>query len=105
MLSLANEQTNAVWMYQFLCDSLTNAARKRVSLQCNLYQLNGTVDGPCYLKVILLTFYVETNATNFHLRQKLHNLPSKMTDLNSNVAAFNTYVWETVTDLASGPCF
>jgi hypothetical protein len=89
-------------MYQFLLDSLTDTARTRVSLQRDLYQVDGTVDGPCFLKVILLTFYVETNATNFHLRQKLHNLPSKMTDLNSDVAAFNTYVRETVTDLASG---
>jgi hypothetical protein len=116
MLSLQNVRTHAatyvglatrtaqdsIWMYEFLRDSLTVEARTRVALQSNSYMIQGTPDGPCYLKVILLTFHVETRATNFHLRKKLHDLPRKMTELKSNIPAFNKYVRETVSNLASG---
>jgi hypothetical protein len=93
---------DSVWMYEFLRDSLTVAARTRIALQSDSYTIQGTPDGPCYLKVILLTFHVETRATNFHLRKKLHDLPRKMTELKSNISAFNQYVRETVSNLASG---
>jgi hypothetical protein len=89
-------------MYEFLRESLSEAARTHVALQSDRYTVNGTPDGPSYLKVILLTFYVETNATDFHLRETLHNLPKKIKDLKSDVPAFNQHVRETVSDLASG---
>jgi hypothetical protein len=93
---------DAVWMYEFLRESLSDAAKMRIALQLELCQVNDTPDGPCYLKTILLTFFVETNATDFHLREKLHNLPAKMKELTSDVSLFNQYVRETVSDLASG---
>ena len=93
---------DARWMYEFLRDSLTESARMRIALQPERFQVNGINDGPCYLKTILITFYVETNATNFLLRKKLHDLPDKMAKLKFKVTDFNTYVRETVSNLNSG---
>ena len=89
-------------MYEFLRDSLTDAARARVSLEANKYVVNGTEDGPSFLKVILMKFHVETNATNFYLRQSLIGLPSKIAELKSNVPTFNQYVQDVVKELAAG---
>lgn len=116
MLTLANVRAHAAqyvgqqtrmaqdsaWMYEFLRESLTEDARTRVSLLRDSYVVQGTPDGPCYLKVILTTFFVETNATDFHLRETLHNLPKKMESLKSDIAAFNLHVRTTVSELASG---
>ena len=93
---------DARWMFEFLKDSLTESARMRVMLQPDHYRINGIDDGPCFLKMILLTFYVETNATNFLLRKKLIDLPEKMISLKSHVPDFNVYVREILTDLSSG---
>lgn len=90
------------WMYEFLRESLTEDARTKISLLRDQYVVQGTPDGPCYLKVILTTFFVETNATDFYLRETLHNLPKKMETLKSDIAAFNLHVRTTVSELASG---
>jgi hypothetical protein len=89
-------------MYEFLRDSLTDEARIRISVEATKFEINGTRDGPCYLKVILMKFYVETNATNFYLRQSLLQLPKKMEELKSNVPAFNDHVQAITVDLAAG---
>jgi hypothetical protein len=93
---------DAAWMYEFLRDSLTEAARSRVALRSTHFTIQGTLDGPSYLKTILMTFYVETNATNFFLREQLHNLPDKIMELKSDIPDFNEHVRETIVDLASG---
>jgi hypothetical protein len=64
--------------------------------------VQGFYDGPSYLKVILLTFYVETRATDFHLREKIHALPTRMFELDYDILSFNTHVRETIDQLASG---
>lgn len=93
---------DASWMYEFLRDSLTEAARTRVALRSEQFIVQGANDGPSYLKTILSTFYVETNATNFFLREQLHSLPDKIVELKFDIPQFNEYVRETVADLASG---
>ena len=93
---------DAAWMYEFLRDSLTEAARNRVALRSTHFTIQGTLDGPSYLKTILMTFYVETNATNFFLREQLHSLPDKIVELQSDIPDFNEHVRETIVDLASG---
>jgi hypothetical protein len=116
MLTLANVRAHAItyigqptrlaqdsfMMYEFLRDSLTDEARIRISVEATKFEINGTRDGPCYLKVILMKFYVETNATNFFLRQSLLQLPKKMEELKSNVPAFNDHVQAITVDLAAG---
>jgi hypothetical protein len=92
-------------MYEFLREALTESTKIHMALQPKQYTVNSTANGPCYLKAILLTFYyvdVETNATNFHLRELLHNLPKKIKNLKPDVPASNLHVREMVTDLASG---
>jgi hypothetical protein len=66
------------------------------------FMVLGVEDRPCYLKAILNKFYVETNATNFYLHQKLHNLPVMIVELNYNVADFNDHTMEIVQNLAMG---
>jgi hypothetical protein len=89
-------------MYEFLRESLTYAARIRVALRSNQFMIQGMADGPSYLKTILTTFYVETNATNFFLRETLHKLPEKIAELKFNIPDFNEHVRKTVVNLASG---
>ena len=52
---------DAVMMFTFLCDLLTTDARSQVTLEVEKYTVNGTVDGPCFLKAILLKFHVKTS--------------------------------------------
>jgi hypothetical protein len=89
-------------MYKFLWDSMTNEARIHISVESAKFEINGMRDGPCYLKVILMKFYVETNATNFYLHQSLLQLPKKMEELKLNVPKFNDYIQSITVDLAAG---
>jgi hypothetical protein len=89
-------------MYRFLTDSLSEGARSRMANEHAQYNINGIPDGPCYLKAILVTYFVETIATNFVLRQKLQALPDAMEKLEYNVGDFNSYVNEQVQNLAHG---
>jgi hypothetical protein len=89
-------------MYVFLRDSLTEGARSRMANEHEKYDINGTPDGPCYLKTILVTYFVETIATNFLLRQKLQALPDAIKQHKYNVGSFNAYVNELVQNLAQG---
>jgi hypothetical protein len=90
-------------MYELLRDYLTESAKMRIALQPERYQVNGINNGPCNLKMILIMFYIKTNATsNFLPLKKLHNLPEKMTKLKFNISKFNTYVQETVFNLSLG---
>jgi hypothetical protein len=81
---------------------MTEGIRARMSTDPAKFTVLGVEDGPCYLKAILNKFYVETNATNFYLRQKLHNLPITIVELNYNIAEFNDHTMEIVQNLAMG---
>ena len=93
---------DASMMFAFLRDSLTGAARSRMDMDTAKYSVNGTRDGPCYLKALMIKFYVETKATNFHLRQKFQHLSLAMIELKYDVPAFNDYVVSIIHDLAKG---
>jgi hypothetical protein len=89
-------------MYKFLCDSLTLGAHAHLSTDAGKYLVNRTEDGPCYLKNLLNKLYIKTRATNFHLHQKLQNLPTMITELKFDIDAFNDIVCKLVQDLAAG---
>jgi hypothetical protein len=93
---------DAYWMYEFLRDSLMDAARICLSVESMRYIVNGREDGPSYLKALLIKFHVETNATNFHLKESLSLLPNRMKGLKSNVVKFNDIVSSIIVDLAAG---
>ena len=51
---------------------------------------------------MLTEFAAATNATSYHIRENLHNLPKKMKSLNDDIERFNTYVKVQLADLAAG---
>jgi hypothetical protein len=89
-------------MYEFLRDSSTDGARAKMATEARKYTVNGTKDGPCYLKALLIKFHVETNATNYHLRQQLQRLTTTIAELKYDIASFNDRVTKLVEDLAAG---
>jgi hypothetical protein len=93
-------------LFEFLYESLDEATKKTMMTESSKYMLtvNNTTykDGPSFLKAILLKVSVETNATDFHIRENLHELPAKIKELDYNIQAFNDYVKVQVTDLAAG---
>jgi hypothetical protein len=89
-------------MYIFIKDSLTKGARTKMATEHQQYDINGTPDGPCFLKALLATYFVETIATNFVLRERLIDLPNAMKRLKFNVSNFNSYVNEITLNLTSG---
>ena len=89
-------------MYIFIRDSLSKGARLKMATEHVQYDINGTPDGPCYLKALLVTYFVETIATNYVLRQKLQALPDAMKRLKFNVSTFNSYVNQLTQNLTSG---
>ena len=108
-LTYVGQQTrtaqNTYWMYKFLCNSLTNSACIRITVESTQFKVNNREDGPCYLKVLLIKFHIETNATNFHLCESLTLLPSKMTEYKFDIAQFNDHVQAIVVKLAAGGDF
>jgi hypothetical protein len=82
----------------FLRSSLTEGASQVMAHEHEKYTINGSCDGPCYLKTILIKFYVE----NFHLRQQLQVLTKTIKELKLNVSTFNDHVKTVVRDLAAG---
>ena len=89
-------------MYIFIRDSLSKGARSKMATEHAQYDINGTPDGPCYLKALLVTYFVETIATNYVLRQKLQALPDAMQHLKFNISDFNSYVNELTLNLSQG---
>ena len=89
-------------MYKFLCDSLTEGACICITVKSTQFKVNNREDGPCYLKVLLIKFHVETNATNFHLCKSLTLLPSKMTKYKFDIAQFNDHVQAIIVKLPAG---
>jgi hypothetical protein len=102
---MGNQSRNAQdasMMFTFLRDSMTPGVRARMSTEADKYQIGGNNNGPCYLKTLLIKYYVETRATNFHLRQRLQRLTKTMVDMKSDIAAFNDHVQEIIQNLAAG---
>jgi hypothetical protein len=89
-------------MYVFLNDSLTEGAKARMASEHANYDINGVSDGPSYLKTLLDTYFVETIATNFLLRQKLQALPTALKRCKYDVGDFNKHVNDLLSDLYSG---
>ena len=68
------------------------ATKKRMAKEDDKFRVTNThiPSGTAYLKVLLLRFPVETNATTYHhIRQTLQDLPKKMRAVNDNIDEFN----------------
>jgi hypothetical protein len=90
-------------MYIFIRDSLSKGARLKMATKHVQYDIKGTLDGPSYLKALLVIYFVETIANNYILRQKLQALvPDAMKRLKFNVSSFNSYVNQLSSNLTTG---
>ena len=67
------------------------ATKKRMAKEDDKFRVTNThiPSGTAYLKVLLLRFAVEMNATTYHIRQTLQDLPKKMRAVNDNIDEFN----------------
>ena len=81
-------------LYKCLMSSLTNEARKKVSIWSSQYRIgeNNEVSGVALLKVIIRESHLDTNATTNQLRTKLSNLDEYMRTIDSDISRFNTHV-------------
>ena len=89
--------------YVFLLKSISQEAQSRMVPDASFrVTAQNILSGPAYLKVLLTKFAAATNATSYHIRENLHNLPKKMKSLNDDIERFNTYVKVQLADLAAG---
>jgi hypothetical protein len=86
-----NSQNNAM-LYQFLSNSLTEEAKMELLSALEVYTFTGIPSGICFLKAIIGKATVDTIATVMTIRNAISNLDTKITELQGNVQAFNTYV-------------
>ena len=83
---------NSVQIFNCLHNSLTEDGKARVCIESDQYTINGTTDGPLFLKVILKIAHIDTRATVTVIRTSLSKLDSKMEQLQDNVIEFNEFV-------------
>ena len=81
-------------LYKCLMASLTNDARKKVSLWSNQFRIgeDNEISGVLLLKVIIRESHLDTNATTNQIRMKLSSLDSYITTIDSDIGRFNQYV-------------
>jgi hypothetical protein len=94
---------------QCLLGSLTLDFLKLITADSTDYHLppivagDGPVPaGPLLLKLIISQAHVDSRATVTHIRTSLTMLDAKMTELDSNIEAFNFYVKAQIKNLAAG---
>jgi hypothetical protein len=85
----------------FLDKSLGPDIMMRVLGQCNQYTVNGVEDGPSMLRVVLNLVGINSRATVSVIRRSLRALPTKMSELNSDILKFNEFVKEQTSELTA----
>jgi hypothetical protein len=76
-----------------LIASITNNARKKVSLCSNQFRIgeDNEFSSVLLLKVIIRESHLDTNATTNQIRMKLSSLDSYITTIDSNISGCNQY--------------
>ena len=85
----------------FLDGSLHKTLMLRVLAKKTNYTFGGIENGPAMLRVILQLVGLETNASVAVINAILRTMPSKMTELKSDIVAFNEFVTEQCNKLTS----
>jgi hypothetical protein len=83
---------NAYQIATCLEESLTDSAIQKVETQSDRYIINGSPDGLCLLKCIIIDGAIDTRYTTLHIKEKLQQLHTYMVKVEHNVPAFNTEV-------------
>jgi hypothetical protein len=85
---------NTYMLYKCLMASLSNNAKKRISLWSEQYRIgdNDLCSGVALLKIIIRESHLDTNATTNQICTKLSNLDRYILTVGSNIGKFNQYV-------------
>ena len=88
------EAQDTFMLYKCLMASLSNSAKKRISLWSDQYRIgdNNLCSGVALLKIIVRESHLDTNATTNQIRTKLSNLDSYIVTVDSDIGKFNQYV-------------
>jgi hypothetical protein len=88
------EAQDTFMLYKCLMTSLSNSAKKRISLWSEQYRIsdNNLCSGVALLKIIVRESHLDTNATTNQIRTKLSNLDSYILTVDSDIGKFNQYV-------------
>jgi hypothetical protein len=97
---LRNAQ-NSMMLYQFLSNSISDKVKSDLTVQSELYDIDGLCDGLCFLKLIVSTAQVDTIARVSVLRNSLKRLERKVTEYSGNLIDLHAYVRETMSNLAA----
>jgi hypothetical protein len=73
---LRNAQ-NSMMLYQFMSNSISEEVKLDLTVQSDLYEIDGLCDGLCFLKLIVSTAQVDTIATVSVLQNSLKRLERK----------------------------
>jgi hypothetical protein len=85
----------------FLDGSLNKTLMLRVLSKKSNYTFGGIENGPAMLRVILQLVGLETNASVAVINAILRTMPAKMSELKSDIVAFNEFVTEQCNELTS----
>ena len=92
-------------LYHFLFESLDETFKATVLLKNYNYQVtmgtHTTEDGPCLLKQIIVSTFVNTRATASQIRESLVDLTQQLEAHKGNIMKFNEWVKEQVAILHS----
>jgi hypothetical protein len=88
------EAQDTYMLYKCLMASLTNEAKKKVSIWSSQYRIgeNKMCSGVALLKVIIRESHLDTNATTNQIRTKLSSLDQYILTIDSDIGRFNQYV-------------
>ena len=92
-------------LYHFLFESLDESFKATILLRSHNYQVTvgtyTTEDGPCILKQIIVSTFVDTRATASQIRESLVDMAQQLETQKGNITNFNKWVEEQVTILQS----
>ena len=96
---------NAEMLYHFLFESLDKSFKANILLKNHNYQVTvgtyTTEDGPCLLKQIIVSTFIDTRATASQIRELLVDMAQQLETQKGNITKFNEWVEEQVTILQS----
>ena len=96
---------NAEMLYHFLFESLDENFKATVWLKNYNYQVTmgtyTTEDGPCLLKQIIVSTFVDTRATTSQIQESLVDMSQQLGAHKGNITKFNKWVEEQVAILHS----
>jgi hypothetical protein len=88
-------------LYNFLVNSITTEAKAELSVQQEVYVVDGIKDGLSFLKHLISKAQIDTVATVNVLRTSIARLPSKMVEFAGNIKDFNLYVRQVTNAIAA----